>query len=652
MNKKKDKIISSYSIALIGNPNVGKSTVFNALTGMHQHTGNWCGKTVECAVGTHIRGRKEYNFVDLPGCYSLSCRSPEEEISRNYILNSHPDAVVAVCDATCLERNLNLVLQICAVTPHVLLCVNLMDEAAKKHIRIDFNSLEKHLKIPVIGITARNPKSTGQILSGIEKALDNTKAITPVPDSCWAEDFTPVSTDHSSQTTVFLPEKCCTCRACDNSCSACGTYISHAAYICQKAVTIEDPGYAGRDRRLDALFTSKRTGFPIMFFFLLGIFWLTIVGANVPSDLLNKGLFWLEPRFYSALQFIGLPAVLCKVLVYGIYRVVAWVVSVMLPPMAIFFPLFTLLEDYGYLPRIAFNLDYCFQKCCACGKQALCMCMGFGCNAAGVTGCRIIDSPRERLIAILTNSFVPCNGRFPTILAVLTMFFAVGTGIFSSLSLALMLTAVILLGILMTFFSSWLLSKTVLKGVPSSFTLELPPYRRPQFIRVLVRSVLDRTLHVLWRALIAAAPAGLIIWILANVSVGDTTLLLHLADFLEPAGQLMGLDGTILLAFLLGLPANEIVVPIMIMAYTAQNTLTDLGSLTSLHSLLIQNGWTCFTAVSMLLFTLMHWPCATTLLTIKKETHSLKWTFLAFLLPTVMGFLFCVLFNFVVRLFF
>ena len=268
------------------------------------------------------------------------------------------------------------------------------------------------------------------------------------------------------------------------------------------------------------------------------------------------------------------------------------------------------------------------------------MCMGFGCNAAGVTGCRIIDSPRERLIAILTNSLVPCNGRFPTILAVLTMFFAAGTGLFTSLSLALLLAATILLGIFMTFFSSWLLSKTVLKGVPSSFTLELPPYRRPQFFRVLVRSVMDRTLHVLWRALIAAAPAGLIIWILANVTVGDTSLLLHFAGFLEPVGRLMGLDGIILLAFILGLPANEIVVPIMIMAYTAQGTLTDSGSLATLHTLLVQNGWTCFTAVSMLLFTLMHWPCATTLLTIKKETHSLKWTFLAFLIPTVLGFVF------------
>lgn len=602
--------------------------MFNALTGMHQHTGNWCGKTVECAAGTRICRGKEYRFVDLPGCYSLSCRSSEEEISRDYILQSHPDVVVAVCDATCLERNLNLVLQICAVTPHVLLCVNLMDEARKKHIRIDFPRLQKELKIPVIGIAARSRKGLERIFGGIEDALSNTAAVTPVPDIYGRN-----------------AEICCA------SAEYCGTYVQQAAGICKACVTLENPDYARKDRKLDKIFTSKCTGFPIMLLFLLCIFWITIVGANVPSDLLNKGLFWLEPQFYHGLLMLGLPEILCQILIYGVYRVAAWVVSVMLPPMAIFFPLFTLLEDYGYLPRVAFNLDHCFQKCCACGKQALTMCMGFGCNAAGVTGCRIIDSPRERLIAILTNSLVPCNGRFPTILAVLTMFFAAGTGLFTSLSLALLLAATILLGIFMTFFSSWLLSKTVLKGVPSSFTLELPPYRRPQFFRVLVRSVMDRTLHVLWRALIAAAPAGLIIWVLANVNVGGTSLLLHFAGFLEPAGQLMGLDGIILLAFILGLPANEIVVPIMIMAYTAQGTLTDSGSLASLHTLLVQNGWTCFTAVSMLLFTLMHWPCATTLLTIKKETHSLKWTFLAFLIPTVLGFVFCFLFNCMVRLF-
>lgn len=335
---------------MIGNPNVGKSTVFNALTGMHQHTGNWCGKTVECAAGNRIYRGREYRFVDLPGCYSLSCRSSEEEISRDYILQSHPDVVVAVCDATCLERNLNLVLQICAVTPHVLLCVNLMDEARKKHIRIDFLRLQKELRVPVIGITARSRKGLEHIFGGIEDALSNTEAVSPVPD-------------------IYCKnaEMCCA------SAEYCGTYVQQAAAICRACVTLENPDYARRDRKLDRIFTSKCTGFPIMLLFLLCIFWITIVGANVPSDLLNKGLFWLEPRFYHGLLVLGIPEILCQVLIYGVYRVAAWVVSVMLPPMAIFFPLFTLLEDYGYLPRVAFNLDHCFQKCCACGKQALTM---------------------------------------------------------------------------------------------------------------------------------------------------------------------------------------------------------------------------------------------------------------------------------------
>lgn len=338
------------NIALIGNPNVGKSTVFNALTGMHQHTGNWCGKTVECAAGNRVFHGKEYRFVDLPGCYSLSCRSSEEEISRDYILQSHPDVVVAVCDATCLERNLNLVLQICAVTPHVLLCVNLMDEARKKHIRIDFQRLHKELKIPVIGIAARSRKGLERIFGGIEDALSNKKAVTPIPD-------------------IYCQnaEMCCA------SAEYCGTYVQQAAGICKACVTLENPDYARKDRKLDRVFTSKCTGFPIMLLFLLCIFWITIVGANVPSDLLNKGLFWLEPHFYRGLITLGLPEIFCQVLIYGVYRVAAWVVSVMLPPMAIFFPLFTLLEDYGYLPRVAFNLDHCFQKCSACGKQALTM---------------------------------------------------------------------------------------------------------------------------------------------------------------------------------------------------------------------------------------------------------------------------------------
>lgn len=606
----------------MGNPNVGKSTVFNVLTGMHQHTGNWCGKTVESAAGFCTCLGCTYYFVDLPGCYALSCRSIEETVSRDYLIQQNPDAVIAICDATCLEHNLNLVLQICSITPHVLLCINLMDEARKKQISIDFSQLKKELKIPVLGITARKRQTRQQICQHLPLALTNNSGPSLYPDR----------TDSGQE----------------------ATYIQQAHSICAKAVMQKAPGAQTRDRTLDWLFTGKWTGFPIMLLCLLFLLWLTIAGANYPSVFLNSLFTKLEHILYALLSRTPLSKSLTELLIFGMYRVVSWVVSVMLPPMAIFFPLFTILEDFGYLPRIAFNLDACFERCRTCGKQCLTMLMGLGCNAAGVTGCRIIDSPRERLIAILTNSFVPCNGRFPTILAIFTLFFALDTSspFLNALWLAFLLTSVLLLGFFMTFLTSRMLSGTLLKGVPSFFTLELPPYRRPQMLQVILRSLSDRTLHVLLRAITSAAPAGLLIWLLANLSISGNSLLYRISDFLDPAGRLLGLDGVILMAFFLGLPANEIIVPVMIMTYTFQTVLTDSQTLQSLSNTLIQNGWTIHTAVSMLLLTLFHWPCATTLLTIKKETCSLKWTAAAFLLPTLTGFSLCFLYTSFIRLFF
>ena len=385
--------------------------------------------------------------------------------------------------------------------------------------------------------------------------------------------------------------------------------------------------------------------------FLAIVFWITIVGANYPSELLSNFLFSAEDKLRGLFIYLGAPEWLRGALVEGVYRVLAWVVAVMLPPMAIFFPLFTLLEDSGYLPRIAYNLDKPFKKCNACGKQALAMCMGFGCNAAGVVGCRIIDSPRERLLAILTNNFVPCNGRFPTIITLISIFFISASGIAASAASALLLTAVILFGIFMTFAVTKLLSRTLLKGVPSSFTLELPSYRRPQIGKVIVRSIFDRTLFVLGRAVSVAAPAGLVIWLFANVQVGDVSLLKACADFFDPFAQLFGLDGVILIAFILGFPANEIVVPIIIMAYMSSGALTEMGSLTEMQALLTANGWDTATAVSVILFSLMHWPCSTTLMTVKKETGSLKWTFLAAALPTACGLTVCFVFNLFVKIF-
>ena len=384
---------------------------------------------------------------------------------------------------------------------------------------------------------------------------------------------------------------------------------------------------------------------------LAGVLWLTVVGANTPSQWLATGLFWVQDRLTDLFRALNAPAWLHGALVQGVYRVLAWVVSVMLPPMAIFFPLFTLLEDVGYLPRIAYNLDRPFQRCHACGKQALTMCMGFGCNAAGVVGCRIIDSPRERLLAVLTNSLVPCNGRFPTLITLITLFFVGMVGGGSTLLAALLLTGLIVLGVLATLFVTRLLAVTLLKGTPSSFTLELPPYRPPQIGRVILRSVLDRTLFVLGRAAAVAAPAGLLIWLLANITVGGDSLLQHASGFLDPAGRLLGMDGAILLAFILGFPANEIVLPLILMTYMAQCTLTDATSLPQLYAILTANGWTWQTAACTVLFSLFHWPCSTTLLTIRKETGSWRWTGLAALLPTALGAGLCLLLNGIASLF-
>lgn len=678
-------------VALAGNPNVGKSTVFNALTGSNQHTGNWPGKTVTNAQGLCRVGERSYVMVDIPGAYSLMAHSAEEEVARNFICFGEPDAVVVVCDATCLERNMNLVLQTLEITRRVVVCVNLMDEAKRKGIKLDLELLSERLGVPVVGTTARRKRSLRLLMDALaqvcsaapmeplsvsyDEAIEEAVAsLEPVVrkkcagrlNSRWLslrlldQDDSLIREINAYLGDGFLRDEELA-RAVDTAKARLrgrgvenadqlkdlmvSALIHSAETVCRGAISGEKQQYADSDRRLDKLLTSRITGYPVMLALLALIFWLTITGANYPSQLLSDGLFWIQDRLTELFIYLNAPEWLHGLLVLGAYRVLAWVVAVMLPPMAIFFPLFTLLEDAGYLPRVAYNLDKPFKSCNACGKQALCMCMGFGCNAAGVIGCRIIDSPRERLLAILTNNFVPCNGRFPALIAILTMFFAGAAGGFSSLLSALMLTAVIVLGVGITFAVTKLLSTTLLKGMPSSFTLELPPYRRPQVGKVLVRSVLDRTLFVLGRAAAVAAPAGLLIWIMANVTTGGASLLEHCAGFLDPFARLMGLDGVILLAFILGFPANEIVIPIIIMAYTAQGSLTELDSLAQMKSLFVENGWTWTTAVSTMLFSLNHWPCSTTLLTIKKETGSWKWTAVAAAVPTAVGIVLCILFN-------
>ena len=500
--------------------------------------------------------------------------------------------------------------------------MNLLDEAKRKGISVDLKLLSLRLGVPVVGTTARDKKTVKALLSALDKAVDSPESKTEKEKI-----LDEVLEEQIAINTVKTAEK-----------------------ICEGAVTYKDKNYQSRDRKIDKIITSRLFGYPIMLLMLCIVFWITISGANYPSELLFSAFSWLEIKLSKLLNLLRFSAFLHDCLVFGVYRTVSFVVSVMLPPMAIFFPLFTLLEDLGFLPRIAFNLDKPFKKCNACGKQALTMCMGFGCNAVGVTGCRIIDSPRERLLAILTNAFVPCNGRFPTLISIITMFLVVGGGIWASFGATVLLTLTIVFGILMTFAATKLLSATVLKGMPSNFILELPPYRKPQVLKVIVRSIFDRTVLVLSRALITAAPAGLLIFIMSNVFVGDKTILLHAADFLDPFAKIMGLDGIILLAFILGFPANEIVIPIIIMAYTGMGTLSDGMTLEAMRQLFILNGWDAATAISVMLFSLCHWPCATTVLTIKKETASLKWTALSVLLPTVFGVVLCILFNLFINL--
>ncbi len=637
-------------VALAGNPNVGKSTVFNALTGLRQHTGNWPGKTVERAEGFFSSGTHEYTLVDIPGTYSLLANSKDEEAARDFLASGDADAVIVVCDATSLLRNLNLVLQITELTPRVIVCVNLMDEAKSRGIKIDLSLLSSRLGLPVVGVTAKKKRTLTSLVSVLDRVAGG--ALTPEPPPMKYDDDTERIISEVAKkydaSAFRVPARWLAIR--DITIGAEGddaardrianSLLARAEEVCRGVVTLPESGADRRDRRLDRVLTGKMTAFPVMLVFLALILWITVYGANYISDALAKALFSVEPPFRSLLTRIGAPEALRGALVDGVFRVLAWVVSVMLPPMAIFFPLFTLLEDVGYLPRIAYNLDRPLHRCGACGKQALTTCMGFGCNAAGVVGCRIIDSPRERLLAILTNGFVPCNGRFPTLTAVITMFFAA-----SSLLSSLILTAAVVGSVLFSLLVTYILSRTVLSGESSSFTLELPPYRRPKVGEILVRSVFDRTLFVLRRAVIAAAPAGLLIWLSANFTVGGHSVLSICSDFLDPFASLIGLDGVILLAFILGLPANEIVIPIIIMAYTASGTLTEYASLSELRLLLAENGWTPVTAVCMMVFCLMHSPCLTTLFTVKSETKSLRWTFAAALIPTAAGVVVCFVIN-------
>ncbi len=594
--------MQQFKIALIGNPNVGKSTIFNSLTNLRQHTGNWTGKTVISKRGKFKIGEYNFEVTDLPGTYSLNPKSKDEIVACNYILEENLDAIVIILDKNCIARNLLLALQIMRHKKNIILCLNFADET--KNIFVDKNKLKKILNVPIVETSAKNNSGLNILRYEILKTcLD----------------------DYTSNKKLKLPPQT--------------EKLSEIADVIEN-LTVKRK-FKCKPKNLDCIITHKFFALPLMFSLLMIVFWITIFGANYFSDFLIKIFSYGEIFLRQLFVFFNASNFLSGMLIDGMYRTLAWVVAVMLPPMAIFFPLFTILEDFGLLPRIAFNLDGMFKKFGAHGKQSLTMCMGFGCNAAGIISCRIIDSKREKLIAILTNNFVPCNGRFPGLIILASMLVS---GKFISLKTALIISMIIIFSIILTLIVSKILSQTILKGAQSFFILELPPYRTPKFSQIFIRTLFDKTFFVLLRAIAVAIPAGIFIWLSANLKLGSLTIMQNLINFLDPLGKIMHLDGTILSAFLLGMPANEIVFPLIIMGYEKNCALTPIENFSNIKEILISNGWQLRTIISTIIFYLSHFPCTTTLLTIKKETGSFKWTAIAFILPVLLGFLLCILF--------
>ncbi|WP_454983389.1 ferrous iron transport protein B [Capnocytophaga sputigena] len=688
-----------YTIALAGNPNTGKSTVFNALTGLRQHTGNWPGKTVTRAEGSFSFHDQRYRIIDLPGTYSLLSTSEDEEVARDFILFGKPDVTVIVVDASRLERNLSLALQILEITDKAVLCLNLMDEARRHHITIDTRTLSRDLGIPVVATSARTKEGIPDLLFAIEEVVsgkfqtkkqtyidlpkENAEAIAELqsalselnpelPNTRWlamrlieGDESVQKGMEEGTFSAENNPEKQSrVLRIADEYHKILGDHYrndlveaiyAQATTLINASVSTDFSAHSFRvDRAIDRVVTHKIWGFPIMFLLLAGVLWITIIGANYPSQWLSD-LFvgWLYPLLKDGANALHFPWWLSGFLIDGVYLATTWVISVMLPPMAIFFPLFTLLEDFGYLPRVAFNLDKLFRTAGAHGKQALTMSMGFGCNAAGVVATRIINSPREKLIAIITNNFSLCNGRWPTQILIATLFIgALVPKQWSSTVSMLAVIGIAVLGIAFSFLTSWLLSKTLLKGESSFFVLELPPYRPPRFFQTLYTSLIDRTLIVLWRAIVFAAPAGAVIWLICNLQIAQQPIALWLIQGLDPIGVFIGLNGVILLAYIVAIPANEIVIPTVLMLTTMVLGQTAVGegagvlmeaSTSQVGVLLHAGGWTLLTAVNLMLFSLLHNPCSTTIYTIYKETQSKKWTLIATLLPVLYGIVVCFL---------
>lgn len=680
-------------ISLAGNPNVGKSTVFNSLTKLKQHTGNWAGKTVSSAKGSFILGDCNYTLIDVPGTYSLVTNSKDEEVARDFICFNDSDKIIVVCDATNLRRNFLLLLQIIELREDVILCINMKDEARSNKIDVNIDKLKKILDIDIVYISAKTGLGISDLLDVI--GIKNSKSTYKLKYNNHIEKAIKIVYSFLENFEIKKSSKICNrwiaIKLLENDKNILNEIVkyfdleNHVEFlgelekrvaeankyllknnidkqefaliitktmykeideILEECVRYRNVNYYKKDARLDKLLTSKTTGIPIMLFLLLIIFWITIAGANVPSNILAELFSIVGDEIRLNFHELGVNNTLISLMMDGVYSVVGFVVSVMLPPMAIFFPLFAIMEDFGYLPRVAFNTDKFFKNCGACGKQCLTMAMGFGCNACGIMGCRIIDSKRERLIAIVTNNFVPCNGRFPMIIAVITMFFLGNSdGFQKSFYASIFLTFVVLIGILATFIVSKILSKTLLKGEISSYTLELPPYRKPNIKRSILRSFLDKTLAILGRAVAVSVPAGVIVWAMGNLFIADKSLLFYIVNFLEPFGKFIGLDGVILMGFIIGIPANEIVLPLIIMGYLGVNTINEFDNLLFVKDLLVVNDWTIKTAICMIMFSLFHWPCSTALITVQKETASIKWSFLAFIIPTIIGIIVCGIIN-------
>ncbi len=682
----KKKRESDVTVALVGNPNVGKSTLFNSLTGMKRHTGNWSGKTVSCATAEVESERHTYSFADVPGTYSLLSHSYEEEVARNYICFGGATVCVVVLDATSLEHSLGLLFQTLEVSDKVVVALNLMDEAKKRGISVDCDRLSTLLGVPVVPTVAKQRKTLDKLLSALDRVVDSdTKAPTDrvvyhekiryavemikkalngyaisermkgwialrliEGDLSLNLEIERAFSINTEEGEIFLS----TLRAREYLFESgidtdtyrdeiVGAILSEGEKVAKEVTTYKKGEPRQRDIKIDKIMTGKYTAIPIMLLLVFLVMWITMVVANYPSRALATLFMYVEGWLSRMLSFFDTPPIVSQIIVDGIFRTVGRVVAVMLPPMAIFFPMFALLEDSGYLPRVAYNLDRPFACAGACGKQALTMCMGLGCNAVGISGARIISSRRERLIAILTNSLMPCNGKLPMLVSLISVTFICAFSESNEFLVSLSLVGLIVLAVLVSFLMSFLLSKTVLRGELSSFTLELPPYRKPDFFKVIYRSLTTKALSVLGRAVVVAVPAGLVIFLLSRIFVGGQSLISHASDFLDPFGRAFGMDGATILAFILGLPANEIVLPILAMIYTLEGSLGAELDVYSMAQMFMANGWDITRSICVSLFALFHFPCSTSIITVYKETKSVKYTLLATALPLLVGLVLC-----------